>query len=269
MLRFNINLSMTLTDVPFLDRFQRAADLGFDAVEFFWPNDEDLDEVVAAKEAAGVEVVLINMNAGNMAAGDRGFLSHPDRQEWWRAAFLDALALVDRLGCKRIHTVAGSRLPDLAPEAQFDCAVENLRWAASHLEKAGVFALVEALNAFDNPTFLVTRLAHMLDICARVDSPQVRCQYDIFHMQRMEGNLIYSIQQYLDKIGHIQIADSPHRHEPGTGEINYRNVLAALDQAGYTGHVGLEYRPRGTLEESLAWLPHSARRAATADDLRL
>lgn len=269
MLRFDINLSMTLTDVPFLQRFQRAADLGFGAVEFFWPNDENLDDVARAIEQAGVEIALINMNAGDMAAGDRGFLSWPDRRDWWQAAMLDAIEFAQRIGCPNIHAVAGTRLPDSTPAAQFDCAVENLRWAVPHLEKAGVTVLVEALNAYDNPTFLLTRLDEMLDICARVDSPHMRIQYDVFHMQRMEGNLIDSIRRHLPVIGHVQIADAPDRHEPGTGEINYTNVLAALDEAGYGGYVGLEYRPRTTVEESLAWLPRAARTTATAADLQL
>jgi hydroxypyruvate isomerase len=269
MLRFDINLAMTLTDVPLLDRFQRAADLGFGAVEFFWPSDASLDEVVAAKEAAGVEVALFNMNAGDMAAGDRGFLSHPARREWWRDAMLEAIALAERLGRPRIHAVAGSRVPGLAWEKQVDCAVENLTWALPFLERAGVVATIEALNSFDNPGFLLTRMEHMVEVCRRVNSPHVRCQYDLYHMQRMEGNLIPTMQQYLDLIGHVQIADAPQRHEPGTGEINFRNALAALDDAGYTGYVGLEYRPRGSVEESLRWLPREARRTATADALLL
>jgi hydroxypyruvate isomerase len=269
MLRFNINLSMTLTDVPFIERFGRAAELGFGAVEFFWPEEDSLDAVAQALDATGVEVALINMNAGNMATGDRGFLSWPDRREWWQAAMREAIDFARRIGCPNVHTVAGTRIPDVEPQTQIDCAVENLRWAVPHLEEAGVTALVEALNAYDNPTFLVTRLDEMLDICRRVDSPHMRIQYDVFHMQRMEGNLIHSIQQHLAVIGHVQIADAPDRHEPGTGEINYRNVLAALDEAGYTGYIGLEYRPRTSVEESLAWLPVDARKSATAADLRL
>lgn len=269
MLRFDINLSMTLTDVPFLDRFGRAAELGFGAVEFFWPEDGNLDATAQAIEAAGVQVALINMNAGNMAAGDRGSLSWPDRREWWQGAMLEAIDFARQIGCPNVHTVAGSRIPDLDRATQLDCAVENLRWAVPHLEKAGITALVEALNAYDNPTFLVTRLAEMLDICRRVDSPHMQIQYDIFHMQRMEGNLIHDIRQNLDVIGHIQIADPPDRHEPGTGEINYVNVLAAVDEAGYKGYIGLEYRPRTTVEESLAWLPYTARRHAQASDLQL
>ena len=269
MLRFDLNLSMTVRDVPFLDRFQLAADLGFGAVEFFWPSGFDLDDVVAAKEAAGVEVVLFNMDAGDMAAGDRGFLSHPARKVWWREAMLRAIALAERIGCPRIHAVAGTRLPELDRTEQVACAVENLTWALPYLEKANVMALVEALNSYDNPTIFLSRMEHMLEIVRQVNSPQVRCQYDIYHMQRMEGNLIPTIQQQISMIGHVQIADAPHRHEPGTGEINYRNVLAALAATGYAGYVGLEYLPSGALEDSLAWLPTPARHQALPSALRL
>jgi hydroxypyruvate isomerase len=267
MLRFDINLSMTLTDVPLLQRFQRAADLGFGAVELFWPGDEDLAAVVAAKEAASVEVVLMNMNTG--PAGARGLLSDPDHQAWWRDAFAAALELATRLHCPRIHTVAGNRRPDLPRSVQVDCAVENLAGMIPQMEAAGVTALVEALNHFDNPGFLVTQMADMVEICRGVGSPHVRAQFDVYHMQRMQGNLIETFRANQPWIGHVQIADTPGRHQPGTGEIHYRHVLAALEEAEYTGYVGLEYVPHGTLEEALAWLPKSARKQATAADLRL
>ena len=262
MIRFDINLSMTLTDVPFLDRFQRAADLGFSAVEFFWPTEDRLDDVVAAKEAAGVEVILLNMNAGDAGRGDRGLLSSPAQRDWWRAAMLEAIDLCTRIHCPRIHAVAGNRLPEYARSIQIDCAVENLTSVLPELERAGVTACVEALNIYDTPNFLVTSLAEMLEIVQRVDSPQVRAQYDIYHMQRMGGNLIHTLRHLdMSLISHIQIADAPDRHPPGSGEIHFRNVLAALDNTAYNGHVGLEYRCPGTVEEGLAWLPREARRA--------
>lgn len=270
MLRFDINLSMTLIDVPFLDRFQRAADLGFGAVEFFWPNDDNLDNVVAAKKAAGVEVVLLNMKAGDAARGDRGLLSSPSHQAWWRDAFLEAIDLCERIGCPRIHAVAGNRLPAYERSAQIDCAVENLTAMLPHLQRANVVACVEALNVYDTPEFLLTKLAHMLEIVERINSPHVRCQYDIYHMQRMEGNLIHTIRNLdISLISHVQIADSPDRHPPGTGEIHFRNVLAALDETAYNGYVGLEYRIPGAVEEGLAWLPREARRTASPSVLQV
>lgn len=270
MLHFDINLSMTLTDVPFLDRFQRAADLGFDAVEFFWPTDDKLDDVVAAKQAAGVEVVLLNMNAGDAARGDRGLLSSLEHKAWWRNAFLEAIELCERIGCPRIHAVAGNRLEQYTRQEQIDCAVENLTVMLPHMKRAGVVACVEALNIYDTPGFLLTKLAHMMEIVARINSPHVRCQYDIYHMQRMEGNLIHTIRN-LDwsLVSHVQIADSPARHHPGTGEIHFRNVLAALDASAYKGYVGLEYRVPGSLEDALAWLPKEARRTASPTILQV
>lgn len=267
MLRFAANISMLFTEVPFLDRFQRAADAGFGAVEFLWPTGIDLDALVEAKEAAGIEVALFNMDAGDMPAGERGFLSHPNRRDWWRQAFLQALELAQRLGCRRIHTMAGNELPGLSRESQLACAADNLMWALPHLETAGVTATIEALNRFDNPQFLLYRTVHTLELLKQLDTPHVRCQYDIYHMQRMEGNLIATIREHIDDIGHVQVADSPDRHEPGTGEINYRNVLLALEGAGYAGYVGLEYNPRGTTEESLAWLPREARQTASVEEI--
>lgn len=267
MLRFDINLSMTLTDVPFVQRFQRAADLGFGAVELFWPLGEDLDAVVAAKEAAGVQVVLMNMHTG--PAGARGQLSDPAAKHAWRDDFAAALALATRLGCPRIHTVAGNRLPDLPREAQIKCAVENLTAMLPAMQAAGVTAQVEALNTFDNPGFLVTSMADMVEICAAIASPHVRAQFDFYHLQRMQGNLIETFHANLEWIGHVQIADTPGRHQPGSGEINYRNVLAAVEASPYTGHVGLEFIPQGPIDAALAWLPKAARVTATAADLRL
>lgn len=270
MLRFDINLSMTIADVPFLDRFQRAADLGFGAVEFFWPTDDRLDDVVAAKQAAGVEVVLLNMNAGDAARGDRGLLSSPAHRAWWRDAMLEAIDLCERIGCPRIHAVAGNRLPEYARPAQVDCAVENLTSVLPELARAGVVATVEALNVYDTPEFLVTTLDQMMEIVQRVNSPHVRCQYDIYHMQRMQGNLIHTLRHLdMSLISHVQIADSPARHHPGTGEIHFRNVLAALDASAYNGYVGLEYRVPGSLEEALAWLPREARRTASPGILQV
>lgn len=267
MLRFDINLSMTLTDVPFVQRFQRAADLGFNAVELFWPAGEDFDAVVAAKEAAGVEVVLMNMPTG--PTGARGQLSDPAAKQTWRADFAAALALATRLGCPRIHTVAGNRRPELSRTAQIDCAVDNLTAMLPAMQAAGVTAQVEALNTFDNPGFLVTGMADMVEICAAANSPHVRAQFDFYHLQRMQGNLIETFRANLGWISHVQIADTPGRHQPGSGEINYRNVLAAVEATDYRGFVGLEFIPLGSVEAALAWLPPAARTTGSAADLCL
>lgn len=266
MLRFDINLTMTLTDVPLVERFQRAADLGFGAVELFWPAGEDLDALVAAKQAAGVEVVLMNMATG--PTGERGQLTDPANQPAWRADFTAALDLAQRLGCPRIHTVAGNRRPEFSRDAQMTCAVENLKALLPAMEATGVTAQVEALNTFDNPGFLITTMADMVEICAAVNSPYVRAQFDFYHMQRIQGELIETFRANLPWISHVQIADNPGRHQPGSGEINYRSVLAAVEASDYAGYVGLEFVPEGPVEAALAWLPQAARQTGTAADLR-
>jgi hydroxypyruvate isomerase len=183
---------------------------------------------------------------------------------------LEAIALCERIQCPHIHAVAGNRLPEFERSAQIDCAVENLTSVLPDLQRAGVVATVEALNVYDTPEFLVTSVAQMMEIVQRVDSPHVRCQFDIYHTQRMQGNLIHTIRK-LDwsLVAHVQIADSPERHHPGTGEIHFRNVLAALDVSPYNGYVGLEYRVPGRLEDALAWLPMEARRTASPTILQV
>ncbi len=168
------------------------------------------------------------------------------------------MELATQLRCPRIHAVAGNRLPEVARGAQIDCVVENFAAMLPQMQAAGVTALVEALNTFDNPGFLVTGMADMVEICRALNSPHVRTQYDFYHMQRMQGNLIETFRANLPWISHVQIADTPGRHQPGTGEIHYGHVLAALEATDYTGFVGLEYVPQGTLEAALDWLPRPA-----------
>jgi hydroxypyruvate isomerase len=157
--------------------------------------------------------------------------------------------------------VAGNRLPQFTRAAQIDCAVENLTAMLPHLQRAGMVANVEMLNAYDTPEFILTQMAQMMEIVERINSPHVRAQYDIYHMQRMEGNLIHTLRNLdMSLISHVQIADSPARTHPGTGEIHFRNVLTALDETTYNGYVGLEYRIPRRVEEDLAWLPKEGRR---------
>ncbi len=269
MLRFAANLSMLWREASFVDRFKRAADAGFGAVEFLWPRGEDLDKVVWAKEVAGVEVVLHNMDAGDMAAGDRGYANDPSRREEWCAAFLKALDLAKRLGCPRLNCLVGNDLGTLPREAQLECLRENLTWAIPLAADARVSLMLEALNAWENPRYLFTRTAEVLAFIEKLGSPWVKYQYDIYHMQRMEGNLIPTIRAHVHQIGHVQIADPPKRHQPGTGEVAWRRVLQALEEAGYDGYIGLEYIPLGSTDDSLAWLPRERRKVSTAADLIL
>ncbi len=255
-MRFCANVSMLFKEAPFLGRFERAARAGFRAVEFWWPAGEALDEVEAAIRAAGVEVVLFNFDAGDMAAGDRGLLSDADRAHGFRENVPVALGLARRVGCRRLNALVGLERAPAERDAQLALAAENVRWAADEAAPHGIDIMVEAVNTFENGPYLVATTRAAAAFIDAVGRPNVRIQYDAYHMQRMEGNLVPTITEYLPRIGHVQIADPPGRGEPGTGEISFPFVLAALDRLGYDGWVGLEYTPTtATTEASLAWMP--------------
>jgi hydroxypyruvate isomerase len=253
-LRYCINLSMFYTEYPFLDRFAKAARAGFKAVEYLFPYEFDLAEVRARLENLGLIQVLFNLHAGDTSAGEWGTLSDPQRRAYFRWSFTEALEVAGFLKCDRLNMMFGNRVKGIDRNAQVECAVENLSWAAPLAAEAGVTLLIEPLNETDFPTFALHRTAEALSILKQVNHPRVKLQYDIYHAQMTEGNLIHTITSCLPEIGHIQIADVPGRHQPGTGEINYPAVLEALEKLNYSGYVGLEYRPSGDSDSSLEWL---------------
>lgn len=269
MIQYAANLSVLFTEVPFLERFAKAADAGFSAVEFASPFGYDLSQLVSAVQTARISVVQYNFLDGDLVQGDRGFLSHPAKKREWRESLGEAIDLAARLKPRQLNSLAGNVLADLSREEQIACLEDNLRWAIPHLEAAGLPLMLEALNLHDNRRYLLTHSWEVLQILTLLHSPWIRLQYDIYHMQRMEGNLVETIRSSIDRIGHVQVADCPGRHQPGTGEINYRFVLKALEETGYDGYVGLEYVPCGTTEESLDWLAFDKRKRSTADDLYL
>jgi hydroxypyruvate isomerase len=260
-MRFDINLSILFTEIPLLERFEAAAAAGFTAVELWWPSGEDPAAVAAAAAAAGVQVVGLNFDAGDMPAGDRGLLSDPTREHLFRENVPVALALADQLGCKRLNALVGTRVEQVELERQLELARANVRFAADRAMEQGATVLIEAVNTIENGDYLLARTEEALAFIASVKRSNVRLLYDVYHMQRMEGNLAATIREHAAELGHVQIADSPDRHEPGTGEIDFPFVLGALRDAGYEGHVGLEYKARGATEDSLAWLPREARGA--------
>jgi hydroxypyruvate isomerase len=268
-LRWSANLSLLFKEVPFLERFQSASAAGFGAVEFLWPAGVDLEALVDTKEAAGVDVALFNIDAGDIAKGERGFPNLPTHKRWWRERTELALDLAERLGAPRLNALAGNESSEFTKEQMRDCLLENLAWAIPKAQAAGVTLLLEPLNRFENPPYMLRSIDDTVSILTRLNSPQVKLQFDIYHTQRNEGNLVRLLQMHADRIGHIQIADSPERHQPGTGEINWRYVLGQLEACEYHGYVGLEYNPHPTTLDSLAWLPAAGRRACTAQDLTL
>ncbi len=267
MLQFDLNISILLKEVPFLERFERAAKLGFGAIEFRWPGDENLTAIAEHVQATGLKVALMNFDAGNMAGGERGFLNDTSRQQWFRFHVPRAIDFAAQIGCPQLNALVGNIISGESREAQMDLVRENLAWAADRAAEAGLGVVVEALNSFENPRYLLTNTRETLQLLADVSRPNLKYQYDIYHMQRMEGNLISTLREHIRKMGHIQVADSPERHEPGTGEIHYAHVLAALDTLGYQGYVGLEYNPTTISEASFAWLPNNRRGAIAVSDL--
>jgi hydroxypyruvate isomerase len=251
--RFAANLSMLFTELPFMQRFEAAAAAGFEAVEYLFPYAFPKHELVAALRANGLVQVLHNLPAGRWEAGERGIACHPDRVGEFRAGVDRAIAHAQALGCPRVNCLAG-RVPEGTSAAEARrTLVENLRFAAPRLRDAGIGLLVEPVNHFDIPGFAVTTTAQALALMDEVDAPDLRLQYDIYHAQRMEGELGATLAAHIDRIGHIQLADNPGRGEPGTGEINFPWLLRHIDALGYDGWIGCEYKPRGDTAAGLGW----------------
>jgi len=258
-LNFAANLSMLFTEYHFLERFEQAAQAGFRAVEFLFPYQFGVDAIRAQLEQHELQLVLFNLPPGDREAGDWGCLGLPGREDEFKRHLEQALEAAEILRCGRLHALFGQRLEGVNPDAQIDCALRNLAWAAPLAEEAGVELMVEALNAKDFPSFFLSKPSMALDLVKRVDHPHFRLQYDIYHAQRMEGDLIATMQLEQSWISHIQIADVPGRHEPGTGEIAYPNVFKALMSNEYKGFIGLEYHPSVDTISSLEWLPVALR----------
>jgi hydroxypyruvate isomerase len=251
--RFAANLTMLFTELPFMQRFEAAAKAGFKAVEYLFPYAFDKKELTAALRANGLQQVLHNLPAGNWETGERGIACHPDRVGEFREGVGMAIDYATALGCPKLNCLLG-KLPDglNAGEAR-KVAVENLRFAARELQTAGIMLLIEPINHFDIPGFFLTRTDQALAIIDDVGSTNLLLQYDIYHAQRMEGELAATMSKNMARIGHIQLADNPGRGEPGTGEINYPWLFKHIDAAGYTGWIGCEYKPRGTTADGLGW----------------
>ena len=252
--KFAANLTMLFTEVPFLDRFERAAAAGFDAVEFLFPYAHPTREIKARLEAHRLALVLHNLPAGDWDAGERGIACLPGRVDEFRAGVARALEVACALGVPQLNCLAGKAPPGVDEALLRRTFVANLRFAATALKKAGIRLLVEPINGWDIPGFYLQRTAQAIELMDEVDSDNLWLQYDIYHAQRMEGELAATLERHLPRIAHVQLADNPGRHEPGTGEIHYPFLFAHLDRIGYRGHVGCEYKPATTTEAGLGWL---------------
>ena len=259
-MRYAANLSLMFAEYDVMDRFKKAAEAGFTHVEMLFPFHFDLDQIERELKENGQTMILFDTDAGDFAGGDRGYLCHPDKKEQFYQSVKDAIAIAPRLGTKLLNALAGKVPPGVSFEEARATVVENLKRAAPLAEDAGIVLMSEGLNSVQTPGYFLDNSKLGFEIVDEVGSPAVKFQYDVYHMQIMEGNLIDTIKANLSKIAHIQIADVPGRHEPGTGEINYPNVLKAIDESGYDGYVALEYVPAGGTVEGLdAWLPREQR----------
>jgi len=252
--KFAANLSMMFTEVPFLDRFAAAADAGFKAVEFLFPYDYPPELVASKAGDAGVQVILFNMPPGNWDAGERGITCIPGREEEFRAGVDKALIYAIALGTERLHSMAGI-IPKGA-DAQ-DCRltlIGNLQYAAEKLAPHNIALLLEAINTRDMPGFALSTQKDSFSVCDAVNAPNIKMQMDLYHMQVMEGDLATKLRHYAPHCGHIQIAGCPERNEPDTGEVRYEYLFRLLDELGYEGWLGCEYRPAGKTADGLNWL---------------
>lgn len=255
--RFAANLSMLFTEVDFIDRFAAAARAGFRAVECQFPYAESAETIAAQLHEHDLQMVLHNLPAGDWAAGERGIACHPDRVAEFRQGVAQAIDYATTLGCPQLNCLASIAPAGVPEDVVRDTFIANLRFAASEMKAVGLRLLVEPINTFDIPGFYVSRTDQALELIDAVGADKLYLQYDVYHAQRMEGELGNTLVRYLSHIAHIQIADNPGRHEPGTGEINYAWLFRHLDAIGYQGWVGCEYKPETTTEAGLGWLAAS------------
>ena len=248
------NLSMMFTEVDFLDRFALAAQAGFKGVEFLFPYDHKAEDIKARLDANNLELVLHNMPPGDWAAGDRGMACHPDRTAEFRDGVARAITYARALGLKQLHCMAGKVPAGVDAATLRKTFVANVRYAADECRKAGLKVLIEPINHYDIPGYYLHGSAHALSILDEVGADNAFLQYDIYHMQRTEGELAATMQKHLPRIAHMQLADNPGRNEPGTGEINYPFLFAHIDRMGYQGWIGCEYKPATTTQAGLGWL---------------
>lgn len=255
MVRFCANVTLLFAEMPFLERFAAARACGFDAVEIQAPYDHAAEDITAALSRNELELVLFNTPLGNTSAGDRGMATDPRRIDEFKSSLDTTLAYARVLKPEKVNCIAGRLLDDVPEADQRATLIENLRYAAGVLQDEGIQAMIEPLNPFDAPGFYVSKPSIGFDLVREVGHANLGVEYDIYHAQRTEGQITSSIRAELDLIAHIQLADAPGRHEPGTGELNWAFIFAEIDDAGYQGRIGVEYIPStSSTIDTLTWM---------------
>jgi len=250
---FSANLSMLYTEHAFLDRFAAAAADGFAGVEFVSPYDHEPGAVAEAARRAGVKVVLFNSPAGDWAAGERGCACQPGQQARFRAGIERAIDFARALACPRLHIMAGIVPQGVSAAEAGAVFVDNLGWAAERLAQADVVGLIEPINSIDMPGYGLSRLGQAERVLTAVGHDNLRLQFDVYHMAMTGEDVVGAFMRLQPLIGHVQIADMPGRHEPGSGEIDYPSVFAAIRSSSYQGWVGAEYLPAAETSNGLGW----------------
>jgi hydroxypyruvate isomerase len=251
--RFAANLTMLFTEVAFLDRFELAARAGFKAVEFLFPYAHSAEEIRQRLVANDLTLVLHNLPAGDWDAGERGIACLPDRVDEFRAGVAKGIEYAQVLGVRQLNCLAGKAPAGIGADRLRRTFVDNLRYAAGEFRQVGLRLLIEPINTYDIPGFFLARTGDAASILDDVGADNLFIQYDIYHAQRMEGELAATLQKHLARIGHVQLADNPGRNEPGSGEINYPFLFSFLDRVGYEGWIGCEYKPATTTAAGLGW----------------
>lgn len=269
MIQIVANLSMLFTEESFLNRFKKAADSGFRFVEIMSPIEADPVDIANATKDAGVHLLQFNMDAGDFAGGDRGIISIPQYKDRFRSGIEQITQLAKMLKVRQLNCLIGNKSDSASREQQIECLEENIKWAYPTFNENNLVFNIEVLSPMVSPYYLMKDYTELFSIVKRLSLPNLGVQYDIFHAQLMEGNIINTIKENLAYINHIQIADVPNRHEPGSGEINYKNVLSEIGKMGYDKYISLEYIPSQSTEDSLKWIPSESRVSMNPENLIL
>lgn len=253
MVQLAANLSMMFNEAPFLDRFARAANAGFQTVEFLFPYDYPVAEIKARLDRNSLNLALINAFAGDWAGGERGFGARPGLEDTFRKSVVQALDYATKLGCPRIHVMSGITAPEPDRAACEKTWVSNMKIAADLAANAGLAVSIEPLNTRDMPGYFISHQDETLELIGRLDRKNVLLQFDVYHAGIMDGDITRRIERLKGAYGHVQIASVPDRHEPDEGELNYPYIFEAFDRVGFDGYLGCEYNPRGVTEDGLDW----------------
>jgi hydroxypyruvate isomerase len=255
-MKFAVNLSTIFTEVPFLDRFKKAKEAGFSYVEAQFPYPFEIQEIKANLEKYSLSMVLINLPPGDWARGDRGISIQPSRTDEFKRSVEAGITYASSLQTTHLHCMAGVLTNELGAERAREQYMENILYASSQFAHHGLTLLLEPINTFDIPGYFMSTLDQALSIIKEVNRKNIMLQFDFYHIRRIHGNVLATFQESANYIKHIQIADFPDRHQPGTGEINFDRVIENIKDQNYEGFIGLEYIPSGKSEDSFNWLHH-------------